>query len=96
MQQFQRALINIEAQPRPHQGQTAAFFSPEVCSRQPQHIQPTKKSREMKSEEKRDEELFQRTDADASFTSAAQAGRVRRGGALMMKGRPCRVTDVAT
>ena len=40
------------------------------------------------------EELFERADAEASQTVIEMAGRVRKGGALMLKGQPCKVIDV--
>ena len=42
------------------------------------------------------EETFESTDAGASHTYPMEAGQVRKGGFIMIKGNPCKVSDVST
>ena len=42
------------------------------------------------------EEKFESTDAGASFTYPMQAGNIRKGGYIVIKNRPCKVSDVST
>ena len=42
------------------------------------------------------EEQFESTDAGASHTYPMQAGNIRKGGHIVIKGRPCKVVDVST
>jgi len=39
---------------------------------------------------------FERADAAASQTTLLQAGKLRRGSVAMLRGRPCRIVEVAT
>lgn len=39
---------------------------------------------------------FENTDAGASTTYPTEAGKVRKGGHLVIRGRPCKVIDVST
>eukprot|EP00232_Nephroselmis_pyriformis_P003428 CAMPEP_0182914142 /NCGR_PEP_ID=MMETSP0034_2-20130328/38403_1 /TAXON_ID=156128 /ORGANISM="Nephroselmis pyriformis, Strain CCMP717" /LENGTH=163 /DNA_ID=CAMNT_0025050891 /DNA_START=39 /DNA_END=530 /DNA_ORIENTATION=+ len=39
---------------------------------------------------------FESTDAGASTTYPSEAGQVRKGGFMVIKGRPCKVLDVST
>lgn len=39
---------------------------------------------------------FSQTDSGSSMTYPVQAGTVRKGGYIMIKGRPCKVVDVST
>jgi translation initiation factor 5A len=43
-----------------------------------------------------DEETFETADAGASHTYPMEAGQIRKGGHLMIKGNPCKVIDVST
>jgi len=43
-----------------------------------------------------DEQTFETTDAGASETYPMEAGQIRKGGHLMIKGNPCKVLDVST
>jgi len=40
------------------------------------------------------EEVFESTDADASFTTAEKAGHLHKGGFLMIRNRPCKIASV--
>ena len=40
-------------------------------------------------------EIFESCDAEASYTTFERAGRIRRGGFIMIKDRPCKVFDVS-
>jgi translation initiation factor 5A len=42
------------------------------------------------------EEGFETTDAGASETYPLEAGQIRKGGHIMIKGNPCKVIDVST
>ena len=42
------------------------------------------------------EEQFESTDAGASLTYPQQAGTIRKGGHIVIKGRPCKVAEVST
>jgi len=42
------------------------------------------------------EEQFESTDSGASHTFPQQAGTIRKGGHIVIKGRPCKVIDVST
>ena len=42
------------------------------------------------------EETFESTDAGASETYPMEAGQIRKGGHIMIKGNPCKVLDVST
>ena len=42
------------------------------------------------------EEHFESTDAGASLTFPQQAGTIRKGGHIVIKGRPCKVAEVST
>lgn len=39
---------------------------------------------------------FEKTDSGSSKTTPMQAGNIKKGGHLMIKGRPCKVIDVST
>merc|ERR1719197_1835994 len=41
-------------------------------------------------------ETFESTDAGASHTYPLEAGQIRKGGHIMIKGNPCKVLDVST
>merc|ERR1711865_1259783 len=43
-----------------------------------------------------DDETFESTDAGASETYPMEAGQIRKGGHIMIKGNPCKVLDVST
>ena len=43
-----------------------------------------------------DIETFESTDAGASETIPMEAGQIRKGGYICIKGRPCKVTSVST
>merc|ERR1711924_282035 len=43
-----------------------------------------------------EEETFESSDAGASHTFPMDAGQIRKGGFIMIKGRPCKVSDVST
>ena len=43
-----------------------------------------------------DEQTFESTDAGASETYPMEAGQIRKGGHIMIKGNPCKVIDVST
>jgi len=43
-----------------------------------------------------DQETFESTDAGASHTYPMEAGQIRKGGHIMIKGNPCKVSDVST
>ena len=43
-----------------------------------------------------DEQTFESTDAGASETYPMEAGQIRKGGHIMIKGNPCKVLDVST
>jgi len=42
------------------------------------------------------DETFESTDAGSSHTYPMEAGQVRKGGFIMIKGNPCKVSDVST
>ena len=42
------------------------------------------------------EETFESADAGSSHTYPMEGGQIRKGGYIMIKGRPCKVTDVST
>ena len=42
------------------------------------------------------EETFETTDAGSSHTYPMEAGQIRKGGFIMIKGNPCKVSDVST
>ena len=42
------------------------------------------------------EETFETTDAGASATYPMEAGQIRKGGFIMIKDQPCKVSDVST
>ena len=42
------------------------------------------------------EETFESTDSGASHTYPMEAGQIRKGGHIMIKGNPCKVSDVST
>ena len=42
------------------------------------------------------EETFESTDAGSSHTYPMEAGQIRKGGFIMIKGNPCKVSDVST
>ena len=42
------------------------------------------------------EETFESTDAGSSFTYPMEGGQIRKGGYIMIKGNPCKVSDVST
>ena len=42
------------------------------------------------------EETFESTDAGSSHTYPMEAGQIRKGGMIMIKGNPCKVSDVST
>ena len=39
---------------------------------------------------------FSQADSGSSMTYPVQAGSIRKGGYIMIKGRPCKVVDVST
>ncbi len=41
-------------------------------------------------------EEFQSADAGSSTTYPMEGGQIRKGGYIMIKGRPCKVSDVST
>jgi len=41
-------------------------------------------------------ETFESTDSGASHTYPMEAGQIRKGGFIMIKGNPCKVSDVST
>ena len=43
-----------------------------------------------------EDETFESTDAGSSHTYPMEAGQIRKGGFLMIKGRPCKVSDVTS
>ena len=43
-----------------------------------------------------DEETFESTEAGASETYPLEAGQIKKGGYIMIKGHPCKVTNVST
>jgi translation initiation factor 5A len=43
-----------------------------------------------------DDETFESTDAGSSHTYPMEGGQIRKGGYLMIKERPCKVSDVST
>ena len=43
-----------------------------------------------------EDETFESTDAGASETYPMEAGQIRKGGHIMIKGNPCKVIDVST
>ena len=43
-----------------------------------------------------DEETFETTDAGSSHTYPMEAGQIRKGGFIMIKGNACKVSDVST
>ena len=43
-----------------------------------------------------EEQTFETTDAGASTTYPLEAGQIRKGGHIMIKGNPCKVIDVST
>ena len=42
------------------------------------------------------DETFESTDAGSSTTYPMEAGQIRKGGYIMIKGNPCKVSDVST
>ncbi len=42
------------------------------------------------------DETFESTDAGASHTYPMEAGQIRKGGYIMIKGNPCKVSDVTS
>lgn len=42
------------------------------------------------------DETFDSTDAGSSHTYPMEGGQIRKGGYIMIKGRPCKVSDVST
>ena len=42
------------------------------------------------------DETFESTDSGASHTYPMEAGQIRKGGHIMIKGNPCKVSDVST
>jgi len=42
------------------------------------------------------EETFESTDAGSSHTYPMEGGQIRKGGYIMIKGNPCKVSDVST
>ena len=42
------------------------------------------------------DETFESTDAGSSTTYPMEAGQIRKGGFIMIKGNPCKVSDVST
>ena len=42
------------------------------------------------------EETFESTDAGSSHTYPMEGGQIRKGGFIMIKGNPCKVSDVST
>merc|ERR1719326_1870541 len=42
------------------------------------------------------EETFESTDAGSSHTYPMEGGQIRKGGMIMIKGNPCKVSDVST
>jgi len=42
------------------------------------------------------DETFESTDSGASATYPCEAGQIRKGGHIMIKGNPCKVSDVST
>jgi len=43
-----------------------------------------------------EEQTFESTDAGSSHTYPQEAGQIRKGGYIMIKNRPCKVSDVST
>merc|ERR1719240_263867 len=43
-----------------------------------------------------EDEVFESTDAGSSHTYPMEAGQIRKGGFIMIKGNPCKVSDVST
>lgn len=43
-----------------------------------------------------EEETFESTDAGSSTTYPMEGGQIRKGGYIMIKGNPCKVSDVST
>ena len=43
-----------------------------------------------------EDETFESTDAGSSETYPMEAGQIRKGGFIMIKGNPCKVSDVST
>ncbi|KAF4657124.1 Eukaryotic translation initiation factor 5A-1 [Perkinsus chesapeaki] len=43
-----------------------------------------------------DEPTFEQADAGASHTAPQQAGTLRKGGFVMLKGKPCKIVDIST
>jgi len=43
-----------------------------------------------------DTETFESADAGSSHTYPCEGGQIRKGGFIMIKGRPCKVSDVST
>ena len=43
-----------------------------------------------------EDETFETTDAGSSHTYPMEAGQIRKGGFIMIKGNPCKVSDVST
>lgn len=41
-------------------------------------------------------ETFESADAGSSHTYPMEGGQIRKGGYIMIKGRPCKVSDVST
>ena len=48
------------------------------------------------AEEEHDEPTFESTDSGASATYPQQAGEIRKGSHLMIKGKPCKCVEVST
>merc|ERR1711937_111009 len=49
-----------------------------------------------KMAENEDDEKFESADAGASLTIPSEAGAIKKGGYLLMKGFPCKVSDIKT
>ena len=48
------------------------------------------------ADEEEAEETFESTDAGSSHTYPREGGQIRQGGYIMIKGNPCKVSDVST
>jgi hypothetical protein len=48
------------------------------------------------ADEEEAEETFESTDAGSSHTYPMEGGQIRKGGYIMIKGNPCKVSDVST
>ena len=43
-----------------------------------------------------EDQVFENTESGASESYPIEAGQIRKGGFIMIKGRPCKVSDVST